>query len=392
MVHRLVLEKWIILQADLRREDMKKDAHYYAILAFCRACGFKKDSAHIVAYASQFVDDAKINLILLDQSKMSIEHDWIQNQPGFFNMATCHSYFRIKTFNYEAMVNNTSAFHFVPGCTGESFTKKLRCKEESPVILDILKDAILEDDLIKLGIVLHAYADTFSHQGFSGMLSKVNDIKNCEAKNKVHLGLLDRIPEIFKQWGQEKIDKHLDSIMPAYGHGQVMDFPDLPYLEWSYEYDCSDEFNGSYKSIEINNKERYKRAFDKIRKYLENYLVKHTQYVDRNFRFNNFDLLMEALVFESTDKNRESNWRRILVDQGLLNNDDQDLMIYDEHKWLKEAFSNYDRKVFNNRRVDGAQLSVNFLKSNWYGFYLSVKWYKKKFFKYCSKYQLSIPN
>ncbi|WP_459927580.1 DUF6765 family protein [Desulfosporosinus burensis] len=49
------------------------------------------------------------------------------------------------------------------------------------MILDILSDVFHERDLIKLGIVLHAYADTFAHQGFSGMVSKVNDIKSCEA-------------------------------------------------------------------------------------------------------------------------------------------------------------------------------------------------------------------
>lgn len=375
-----------------RRECMKRDAHYYAILAFCRACGFKKDSAHVIAYASQFVDDAKINLIFYHQPKIAIQHDIVNHQPAFFNMATCHSYFRIKTFNYEAMVNNTSAFHFVPGCKGENFTKKLRCKEESPVILDILKDAFLEDDLIKLGIVLHAYVDTFSHQGFSGMLSKVNDIKNCKAKTKMDLGLQDRILNIFKYLSQEKYDKYFDRILPAYGHCQAIDFPDIPYLVWSYEYDDSNEFNGLYKGVEIDNKKRYRRAFNNIRKHLENYLIKHHRYLDRTQRFENFDILFDSLVFEGNDQAREKNWIKILVDQGLFNKDDQKLIIYEEKKWLKEAFSNFDPKVFNHRKVEGAQLADNFANSNWYRFFLSVKWYKKKFFEYCSKYQLSIPN
>ncbi len=371
---------------------MNRDAHYYAVLAFCRACGFKKKSAHVIAYASQFVDDAKINLMFIKKSNITLEHDIVNNQPAFFNMATCHSYFRIKTFNYEAMVNNTTAFHFAPGCKGENFTKKLRCMEESPVILDIIKDVFLEDDLIKLGIVLHVYADTFSHQGFSGMLSKVNDIKNCEAKTKVGLGLLDKIPEVFKYFNQEKYDKLFDQIMPAYGHSQATDFADLPYLKWSYEYDYSDEFNGSYKMVEIDNKDRFKRAFNAIRKYLEDYLIKHNQYFDSNLRFKNFDILMDTLVLEGTDNKREKNWQRLLIEQGLFNKDDLDLISYEENKWLKEAFSNFDRKVFDSREVAGVQLAANFANSNWYGFFLAAKWYKKKFFEYCTKYQLNIPN
>lgn len=371
---------------------LKRDAHYYAMLALCRACGFSKDSAHVVAYASQFVDDAKINLIFFNNPNRLIEHDVVDNRPAFFNMATCHSYLRIKTFNYEAMVNNTSAFHFVPGCKGENFTKKLRCREESPVILDILDDVFLEDDLIELGIVLHAYADTFSHQGFSGMLSKVNDLKSCEAKTEVDLGLIDQSLYLFKQFNQVKYEELLERIMPAYGHVQAMDFPDIPYLEWSYEYDYSDEFNGSFKKVEIDNRERYKRAFSRIKKHLEHYLTKHGQYVDRNLKFANFDLLLSTLVREAPDKERVEYWQKFLLEHGLLNKDDQDLLTYQENKWLQEAFVNFDPHVFNNRRVEGILLADDFVNSHWYHFYLAVKWYKQKFFTYCSKYQLSIPH
>lgn len=372
---------------------MQRDAHYYAILAFCRACGFTKDSAQVVAYASQFVDDAKINLMFLNNSSDSIDNDTIENKAAFFNMATCHSYSRINTFNYEAMVNNTIAFHFVPGCEGENFTKKLRSKEEAPIILDMLKDVLLEDNLTALGIVLHAYADSFTHQGFSGMLSKVNDINNCEAKTKLKLGLPYKLLNLFAQFGRKEYDILFDRIMPAYGHGQALEFPDIPYMEWSYEYDDSDEFNGAYKKVEIDNKDRYQQAFNKIRKYLENYLINHQQYFDWNLNYRNFDILLETLISEDFNaKKREKNWKRLLIKQGLFNKDDLELIIYDDSKWLKEAFTNYDRKVFDNLKVENVQLVDNFCTSNWYRYYLSVKWYKEKFFEYCTKYQLNIPN
>ncbi len=44
---------------------MKIDAHYYTVLAFARMVGYKKEIAHQIAYASQFVDDAKINKMSL---------------------------------------------------------------------------------------------------------------------------------------------------------------------------------------------------------------------------------------------------------------------------------------------------------------------------------------
>ncbi|HBW33898.1 DUF6765 family protein [Desulfosporosinus sp. BICA1-9] len=371
---------------------MNRDAHFYAVLAFCRACGFKKESAHIIAYASQLVDDAKINLIYFKKSGHNVEHELVDNRLAFFNMATCHSYFRIKTFNYEALINNTCAFHFVPGCKGENFTQKLRCGEESPVILDILSDAFHERDLIKLGIVLHAYADTFAHQGFSGLVSKVNDIKSCEAQSKVSWGLIDRSINFVKQLNQDRFETYFDHFRPAYGHCQAMDYPDLPYLKWSYDYDYSDEFNGSYENVEIDNKERYQRAFRSIKRHVEQYLTQHPQFLDQNLKFKNFELLMNALTLEGTDQQRESNWQRLMIEQGLFTKTDSCLFSYEEDQWLKEAFSNYDRKRFDNRTVEGVQLASDFRNSNWYGFYRAVKWYKKKFFQYCSNYRLSIPN
>jgi hypothetical protein len=372
---------------------LQRDAHYYAILAFCRACGFRKDSAQIIAHSSQFVDDAKINLMFINNPSDLIEYDIIKNKPTFFNMATCHSYFRIDTFNYEAMVNNTVAFHFVPGCQGKNFTKKLRCKEEAPIIQDLLNDVFLQDNLITLGLVLHAFADSYTHQGFSGMLSKVNDINNCVAENKVNIGWYYKILNFLGRLSHSKYDKLFDRLMPAYGHGQTLEFSDIPYLVWSYEYDESDEFNCSYRKVVINNQERFIRAFNRIRQHLENYLIKHSQYFDSNLRFGNFDILLDTLVSEIfKKKDREKNWIRLLIEQGLFDQNDLDLIIYDENKWLKEAFCNFDQKVFDNRIVQDVQLADNFEDSNWYRFYLSVKWYKQKFFEYCTNYQLNIPN
>ncbi|HZK84509.1 MAG TPA: DUF6765 family protein [Desulfosporosinus sp.] len=40
---------------------MQRDAHYYAVLAFCRACGFNKDSAQVIAHSSQYSGRCSIN-------------------------------------------------------------------------------------------------------------------------------------------------------------------------------------------------------------------------------------------------------------------------------------------------------------------------------------------
>ena len=70
---------------------MHLDAHYYGILAFAAACGFKMESAQTLAYASQFVDDAKINQLTINGPTYGIPLD-CELPTCLINMSTCHSY------------------------------------------------------------------------------------------------------------------------------------------------------------------------------------------------------------------------------------------------------------------------------------------------------------
>jgi len=369
---------------------MKIDAHYYAVLAFCRAIGFNRESACTIAYASQLVDDAKVNYVTIEgHIPRGVQYDTIEGNPAFFNMATCHSYTRIKTFNYSAMINNTAAFHFVPGCNGKSFVKQLRCTEEGPVIAAILEEALLEDDPVKLGMVLHAYADTFSHQGFSGLLSKVNDIEQVQILDDSGI-VIDKFKFVFK-WLKDAVSERFDLLIPAYGHGQAMVYPDLPYLIWQYAYDYTDEFSMALKSSgTIDSRERFKRAFQQISKHLTRYLRQHQKYRGQEPRLGSLHALFDALLIKKMDGGRVRNWQKVLVDQGLLNPDDRHALEYDPNRWLKQAFADFDHKKFDQRKVEGAKLLPDFAKSNWYRYYRAVKWYKERLFHHCESRGLEI--
>ena len=371
---------------------MKIDAHYYAVLAFARACGFRKDVACQIAYASQFVDDAKINKITFKEETNGIKHDVIAGENCFFNMATCHSYFRMKTFNYDAMTNNTIAFHFIPGGKGKKFVKKLRCEEEAPIIKDILNETIENGDPIKLGLVLHPYADTFSHKGFSGMLSKVNDIKDLKNMSKIPWNWLNKAHKITKGIWKNKFDKFFDSAMPSYGHGQAIDYPDLAYLKWTYKYDSSELFSGDYKpSKDIDNKVRFSRAFKKIKCYFEVFLEKHPQFRDESFNFRSFDVLFETLTSVATDNKKLEDWVKVIIKKKLFGKNEINEFKYDESKWLRQSFSNFEKKKFNSRTVEDVKLASGFADSNWYKFYLGVNWFKNRFFHLCNKNGIKIP-
>ncbi|MBN2461360.1 MAG: hypothetical protein JXB60_07105 [Candidatus Cloacimonetes bacterium] len=369
---------------------MKQDAHYYGVLAFSRAAGFKTDIAAQIAYASQHVDDARVNYIQFENDPEALDHTLIKGKPGFFGMSTCHCYLKVKTFNYSAMIYNTVAFHFVPGGKGSNFVKKMRCQEDNRVINLIMQDALQEDDPVILGVCLHPYADTFSHQGFSGLMSKVNDIKKIQLYSHYYKVLPFKLVILIQKVFRRNFDKHFDKFMPAYGHGQALSYPDLPFLKWSYEFDYTDEFSEDYRNTGlINNPERFQRCFDRIRTFLQDYLERHPQYRDNCLEFNDYELLFRALTARYGNIKRNKDWQKILVKLGLLPVD-HPAITYNEFRWTQEAFADFSIKKYKQRMVEQARLHDNFCTSNWYRFYKAVKWYKERFFKYCSQEGIEI--
>jgi hypothetical protein len=140
----------------------------------------------------------------------------------------------------------------------------------------------------------------------------------------------------------------------------------------------------------IENSERYRRAFSKIKEYLSDYLNRHPEYRDNHLSFNDFMVLFDTLTNQDTDKGRIKRWIQTMVKAGLFQKGDLALA-YDKDLWLKEAFTNYEKDEFNKRKVVRALLADNFPTSNWYQYYLAVMWYKERFFAICKEQGVAIP-
>lgn len=96
---------------------------------------------------------------------------------------------------------------------------------------DLVTDALDEwgkgksHGLHAFGIALHAYADTFAHQGFSAFRSEVNAVRDLslgsgdERRRKKIMGAF------FAQY---------PGIPPRIGHAEAFSCPDLPFLTWYY--------------------------------------------------------------------------------------------------------------------------------------------------------------
>ena len=74
-----------------------------------------------------------------------------------------------------------------------------------------------------LGIILHAYADTWSHQNFMGMRDSRNDVKDIWIEGESN----DFVERFVTEMKGEYLIPHL-------GHAQAASIPDEPNRKWGY--------------------------------------------------------------------------------------------------------------------------------------------------------------
>lgn len=178
----------------------------------------------------------------------------------------------------------------------------------------------------------------------------------------------------------------------AYGHAQVYSYPDIPYLEWRYEYDATDNFSSQYRVSRVKNKERFIEAFSKIKDILQDFLENNEQYKADSVAAVDYEEFNSILTARKVEAERIAAWKEFILANELLSPADKDILEYDEQLWLKEAFKDFINCDFKRRIVNDVYLADDFLQSNWYKYYRGIQWYKELFFKAAEANGLSIPN
>ncbi|MGL1893980.1 MAG: hypothetical protein OCD02_20240 [Spirochaetaceae bacterium] len=202
---------------------MQIDMHYYGTYALARAAGLKKDIVHVIATASQFVNDNSY-------------HEDIELPDGATvnPVVTAHHPVNKSYIEKKDQHKVWVPFHFLPGNEGDTYYDRLVCKKNSPTAKDVLEYVFFNKDkdyfAELVGIVAHVYADTFSHYGFSGITNHNNSVKS----ETITVG---SVGDVLKH-----LDKQKEKFLVNYantlslGHGGVFTNPDRPYLYWSFEF------------------------------------------------------------------------------------------------------------------------------------------------------------
>jgi len=172
---------------------MNIEFHYYTVYYLARCAGFPDDQSLILAQSSQMVDDAvspweivsKVGRVLTETTQNYL----------FWNEDVARTIYR--------------PFHFIPGDRSLAASRRLdgnpgrnAVTEDSPLARELLITALNTRDLYRIGIALHAYADTWAHQNFSAEDEPQNALEG-------NLGV------------------------PAVGHLHALKNPDGPRLSWT---------------------------------------------------------------------------------------------------------------------------------------------------------------
>lgn len=238
---------------------MQIDFHHATTYVVARLAGFPAPQADIIAHACQYVDDATSSgLVRFDNGAL------------YYRISSAHKMLDLR--NKKALANHLVwiPFHFLPGNEGlaeglnpiGTFINKLVCRPDSPVARQMVRQAIIDQDrpygLHRLGVAMHVYADTWSHQGFAGVLHPINKVSY--ARETGDSGVFSSSLAVF-------INDVLDKTVPPLGHGRATVLPDIPFLAWQYR-------NGHSELIIRDNADQFCQAAEWMYRAMKRYLLR----------------------------------------------------------------------------------------------------------------------
>lgn len=214
---------------------MQIDFHLCVTYVVSRIAGFGHREAETVAHCAQYVDDAtNSGTIIFDNGAM------------YSRTSSAHKILDYKNFNELANRHVWIPFHFLPGNNGKkagenpdgTFIEKLICRPGSFVAKDMINACIRGCNALyglhRLGITLHVYADTWAHQGFAGVIHKVNAVKKLDDDDNIDPSFGAKLKNFFGDLFDDISGEFVGGVLPL-GHGAALSLPDRPYLKWTYK-------------------------------------------------------------------------------------------------------------------------------------------------------------
>ena len=163
---------------------MDIEFHYYMTYLTAAKAGFGKEDAATIAYASQYVDDNDLKFEI-NKGQATAYRNYISQTMNILKPKP--KLFRIYP-----------VFHFIPGDPmAQSAWRKdgkmhwLNTTPNSDNANAILDAALRSENLHRIGIALHGFADTWAHQNFVGHFDGFNAMGSILEKPLPNIGHAD---------------------------------------------------------------------------------------------------------------------------------------------------------------------------------------------------------
>jgi len=305
---------------------MQLDMHYYAVYYLGLASGLKPEDTHTMAYSSQYVDDAKEyqKVILIDEDgKEEREFDPI-----------CTQHMSLQSFSEAISDKVYFPFHFFPICSGDSPDERAitRPITENKIHEEVFLDALYSNDFHRLGIAIHAFADSYSHQQFSGEWSTLNEVRRMRCILRPR-----RIPANVPQALLWRVCEHLGGLgrsvlylcAPEIGHSRAYKVPDYPHAVWRFK-----NYNDS--NIKRSNPDEYIKCGLEMYRYLAKIKTAESPLSDMDVK----TTIQRAVFITGPERSRIKYWKEQIIELakhlGIRNI--QEHLIYDPVYWKADAF------------------------------------------------------
>ncbi|MCF8243220.1 MAG: hypothetical protein K9J16_17725 [Melioribacteraceae bacterium] len=314
---------------------MDIEFHYYITYLICKRAGFTNSEAKIIAYSSQFVDD---NSMIFEINKDTAEYysNYISQTMNILKP-------KAKLFRIYPI------FHFIPGDPLSPTTYRadgklhwLNTTPNSENAQRIFNAALGTNNIYRIGIAIHSYADTWAHQNFIGYYDSFNSMSGI-----------------------------LETGIPDIGHADAQHNPDWPGLVWKDK-----RLLGNLKRV--SNKNRFIEAATTIMESLWYHNSKEPDELEENKNELIKDLGTAIAERDQTNDLQDERIERYIKLSETSNYGDETLKKYDEEEWFDETV---------NENVRGLRDKSDMYVSRWDPFtdvytwkdpanYQSTNWYK----------------
>lgn len=267
--------------------------HYFAIKSLAGLAGFDEDEAQIIAAYSQMVDDFDYTrywhctnvpnyIINSDQYDLCVFRGLFNPvQTGFLHGGLTDAVDYVYLAMERGQRFTCAPFHFIYQDKEQIDKKEYRVIPASltddSIITNLFVQAgnelndlyankmIRRKALMKVGMLLHIFADTVAHQMFSGFNADVNVVELMEVTNNITGN--DETPKYrsFLAKFSNMLQGVIPRLIPAIGHTMLGHVPDLTHLSFLVRYKDEDGEDQFYTRSNTS-------AFIAVSKTILNYL------------------------------------------------------------------------------------------------------------------------